>query len=88
MYLKADEELALLRDDGREAVHVLLQVRDLLRRLDELKGGQLNKLSSRDWPAVLEIRDIYPGSEFFPSRIPDTHQRILTQKIVSKLSKI
>jgi hypothetical protein len=40
--LKADEELALLRDDGGEAVHVLLQVRDLLRRLDELKGGQHN----------------------------------------------
>ncbi len=36
-YLKTDEELALLRDDGGEAVHVLLQVRDLLRRLDELK---------------------------------------------------
>jgi hypothetical protein len=60
MYLKADEELALLRDDGGEAVHVLLQVRDLLRRFDELKGGQLNNLSSRDFPAVLGIQDVYP----------------------------
>ncbi len=32
--------------------------------------------------AVLQIRDVYPGSEFFPSRIPDLHQRILTQKLV------
>ncbi len=31
-----------------------------------------------------------PGSEFFPSRIPESHQRIyifFTQKIVSKLSE-
>ncbi len=25
---------------------------------------------------VLQLRDVYPGSEFFPSRIPDPHQRI------------
>ncbi len=35
---------------------------------------------------------VYPGSEFFPSWIPDSHQRIyyfiLIQKIVSKLSEI
>jgi hypothetical protein len=82
-YLKTDEELALLRDDGGEAVHVLLQVRYLLRRLDKLKGGQLNKLSSRDWPAVLGIRDVYPGS-----RIRIEKNFILTLKIVSKISEI
>jgi hypothetical protein len=38
---------------------------------------------------VLRIREVYPGSEVFPSRIPDPHQRsILTQKIVSNLSEI
>jgi hypothetical protein len=25
---------------------------------------------------VLRIRDVYPGSEVFPSRVPDPHQRI------------
>ena len=25
--------------------------------------------------SVLRIRDVYPGSEFVPSRIPDSHQR-------------
>jgi hypothetical protein len=29
---------------------------------------------------VLRIRDIYPGSDFFPSRIPDPHQRIISPK--------
>ncbi len=29
---------------------------------------------------VLRIRDVYPGSEFFPSRIPDPHQRIFLPK--------
>jgi hypothetical protein len=53
--------------------------------------------------AVLRIRDVYPGSEFFPSRIQDQKNSwipgsrsgsaskilsILTQKIVSKLSEI
>ncbi len=39
---------------------------------------------------VLRIRDKHPGSDFFPSRIPDPHKnlRILTLKIVSKLSEI
>jgi hypothetical protein len=46
----------------------------------------------------MRIRDVYAGSEFFPSRIPDPnffHPRsasknlcISTQKIVSKLSEI
>jgi hypothetical protein len=26
--------------------------------------------------AMLRTRDVYPGSQFFPTRIPDTHQRI------------
>ncbi len=38
--------------------------------------------------ATLRIRDVYPGSEFLPSRIQDPHQRILTQKKISKLSEI
>jgi hypothetical protein len=39
---------------------------------------------------VLRIRDVYPGSEFFPSRILDPDQRIqvFTQQIVLKLSEI
>jgi hypothetical protein len=44
---------------------------------------------------VLRIQDVYPGSEFLPSRIricsiPDLHQRIsiLTQKNFSKLLEI
>jgi hypothetical protein len=35
--------------------------------------------------AVLRIRDVFPGSEFSPSLIPDPHLSVLTQKIVSKL---
>ncbi len=41
--------------------------------------------------AVLRIRDVYPGSDFFSSRILDTHQRILvfySKIMVSKLSEI
>jgi hypothetical protein len=47
--------------------------------------------------AVFRIWDVFPGSEFypsririFPSRIPDPHQRIqvLTQKIYSKLPEV
>jgi hypothetical protein len=45
--------------------------------------------------SVLRIRDVYPGSEFFPSRIEgqkdsgyaSKNLSILTQKIVSKLQK-
>jgi len=49
---------------------------------------------------VWRIRDVYPGSDFFPSRIPDPNisipdpgsasknLRILTQKMVSKLKEI
>jgi hypothetical protein len=45
--------------------------------------------------AVLRIRDVYPGSEFFHpgsqvKKIPDPHKRIevfLTQKVVFKLSE-
>jgi hypothetical protein len=29
-----------------------------------------------EYKAVLRNRDVYPGSDFFPSRIPDPHQRI------------
>ncbi len=53
--------------------------------------------------SVLRIRDVYSGSEFYPSRIPDLGSRvknipgyssasknlsILTYKIVSKLAEI
>jgi hypothetical protein len=38
--------------------------------------------------SVLRIRDVYPGSEIFPSQDPDPHQCILTQNIVSQLSEI
>jgi hypothetical protein len=41
---------------------------------------------------VLRIRDVYPGADFFPSRILIFPSRIcisiLTQKMVSKLSEI
>ncbi len=48
-------------------------------------------IRNTDFYPVLRIRDVYPGSDFFPSRIrvvsiPDPHQKsILTQKMVSKL---
>ncbi len=29
---------------------------------------------------VLRIRDVYPGSEYFSSRIPDTHQKVFQPK--------
>ncbi len=39
--------------------------------------------------AVLRIRDVYPGSDFFPSRKPDPHKKMLKKKkIISKLSEI
>ncbi len=37
---------------------------------------------------VLRIRDVYPGSVFFPSRIRIKVLKYFTQKIVSKLSEI
>ncbi len=47
------------------------------------------------WKPVLRIRDVYPWSGFFPSRIqicptriPDPHQSILTENTVSSLSEI
>ena len=38
--------------------------------------------------AVLRIRDVYPGSEFFPSRIRFKELKYLNPTIVSKLSEI
>jgi hypothetical protein len=50
-------------------------------------------LSFREWSAacstpVLGIQNVFPGSEFFPSRIRIKEFKFLTQQIVSKLLEI
>ncbi len=51
----------------------LRQVKILVLKQGEFSGNKpLQFWRSLSWSrAVLRIRDVYPGSEFFPSRIPD-----------------
>jgi hypothetical protein len=53
------------------------------RKESQVSAHKLRALGFYYLPAVLRIRDVYPGSDFFPSRIPDLnfsipdpHQRI------------
>jgi hypothetical protein len=54
----------------------LLHGLHLLAHLDLLLRHAPVQYTETLLQAVMRIQDVYPGYEFFPSRIPDPHQKI------------